>query len=102
MAAGKKKGEEIKNVISNYFKALFSTSNPPMDASEMILKGICMSLSNQKGRYLEADFTSVEIRKAIFGMGHLKAPGKDGFPAAFYQKIWVTVGKMLRMCVWRY
>ncbi|KAK2642614.1 hypothetical protein Ddye_024377 [Dipteronia dyeriana] len=26
-------------------------------------------------------------------MGPLKAPGKDGFPAAFYQKFWGTIGK---------
>lgn len=30
----------------------------------------------------------IEVRKALFSIGGLKAPGFDGFPAIFYQTYW--------------
>ncbi|KAA3473633.1 reverse transcriptase [Gossypium australe] len=34
-----------------------------------------------------------DIQKALKGMGPIKAPGFDGFPALFFQKYWHIVGK---------
>jgi hypothetical protein len=40
---------------------------------------------------LEAEFSEKEVREAIFGMKHNKAPGPDGFPAEFYQVFWSLI-----------
>jgi hypothetical protein len=36
--------------------------------------------------------TPQEIKKALFDMPTLKAPGPDGFPVLFYEKYWDIVG----------
>ncbi|CAM8888405.1 unnamed protein product [Rhodiola kirilowii] len=39
-------------------------------------------------RVLPEDISDEEVRRAVFSMNPLKAPGLDGFPALFYQKNW--------------
>jgi hypothetical protein len=34
------------------------------------------------------DYSDDEIGNALFQIGPLKAPGKDGFPARFFQRHW--------------
>ncbi|CAM8906116.1 unnamed protein product [Rhodiola kirilowii] len=37
-------------------------------------------------RGLLEDISEEEVRRAVFNMSPLKAPGVDGFPTLFYQK----------------
>nr|CAD1830576.1 unnamed protein product [Ananas comosus var. bracteatus] len=37
---------------------------------------------------LQDDFTTAEVRKAVFSSGPEKAPGPDGLPMLFYQRFW--------------
>ncbi|XP_020421299.1 uncharacterized protein LOC18774519 [Prunus persica] len=37
---------------------------------------------------LEKEIDMAEIKRSLFGIGGLKAPGVDGFPACFYQAQW--------------
>ena len=41
---------------------------------------------------LSGDFTTDEIKEAVFQMGSTMAPGSDGMNALFYQKFWHIVG----------
>ena len=41
---------------------------------------------------LFGDFTTDEIKEAVFQMGPTKAPGPDGMNALLYQKFWHIVG----------
>ena len=45
-------------------------------------------VSAEENTFLTAPFLEEEVRQAIFQMEPNKAPGPDGFPAEFYQKIW--------------
>lgn len=38
------------------------------------------------------EFTSLEVKKAIFQMNPLSSPGLDGFPFHFYQENWLAIG----------
>jgi hypothetical protein len=41
---------------------------------------------------LIAPFTTEDVKKAVFSIGDLKAPGPDGLHALFYKKFWHLVG----------
>lgn len=42
---------------------------------------------------LTKEFTEKEISDALFQIGPLKAPGRDGFPARFFQRNWGVLKK---------
>jgi hypothetical protein len=48
-------------------------------------------VSPTENKLLTASFSIKEIREAIFGLVHNKAPGPDGFSAKFYQHFWDTI-----------
>lgn len=48
--------------------------------------------SNEVNDALTKPILMEEVRKAVFQMGPLKAPGSDGFPGLFYQKYWEVIG----------
>lgn len=46
-------------------------------------------------RSLLAPFQEEEVRKALFSIGDLKAPGSDGLHAVFYKRFWDMLGDYL-------
>jgi hypothetical protein len=45
-------------------------------------------ISHDMNQMLCTDFSDEEIGNALFQIGPLKAPGRDGFPARFFQRHW--------------
>ena len=90
----------MENIIFEYFGSIFQSCNPSQGDLDNILEGIVPRLDPSLNCYLDSDFSEVEIRKATFDIGALKAPGKDGFPGIFYQKFWSIVGpNVVRACL---
>ncbi|XP_073051225.1 uncharacterized protein [Primulina eburnea] len=58
-------------------------------------KGKFPSLSEANLATLNAPVLIEEIKQALFDMEPFKAPGPDGFPAGFFQKMWPTVGQSI-------
>jgi hypothetical protein len=44
---------------------------------------------------LNAPYTREEVKKALFNIGDLKAPGPDGLHAIFFKKYWSLLGEEL-------
>ena len=78
--------EGIRSIIQKFYKDLYSTDQK---------KNSRESLNN--GSMILEDFVHYEheIRKALFCMKPLKAPGPDGFHPIFFQRSWHIVGKDL-------
>lgn len=76
-----------------------------MHSSMFIEEGGIGLVSLPKGKFpiVEANnwhaisipFTHDEIKKVIFNMALLKAPGLDGFHADFYRKTWNQVSEIV-------
>ncbi|KAK7260044.1 hypothetical protein RIF29_25766 [Crotalaria pallida] len=83
---------QLECMARNYFQSLYADHTPYV---EFCLHGAFPPLLQDQVNFLSKDVCNEEIKKAIFAMGGLKAPGKDGFQAIFYQSHWDIVGPAL-------
>ncbi|KAK3204628.1 hypothetical protein Dsin_018674 [Dipteronia sinensis] len=83
---------DLVSVITQYFERLITSSSPSQQEINNIIMDVHPSLPSQMSRHLDSPFTGEDIRITVFDMNPLKAPGKDGLPAVFYQKLWGITG----------
>ena len=57
-----------------------------------IISGIECKVTDNMNRDLTLPITDKEIRDAVFSIGADRAPGFDGFTAAFYHQFWDLIG----------
>ena len=71
-------------MITEYFQHLFSAEvNVP--AMNVITK-VKRRVTDYMNESLMAPYTEEEVRKALFSIGYLQAPGPDRLHAIFYKK----------------
>ena len=85
--------EEIQNYFNENFKSLYQSecNDVPEDLENLIEPCISMEENEELCRVPSRE----EIRKVVFEMKSLKAPGLDGFPTLFYKHYWETVGDQI-------
>jgi len=83
-------GEVMCNIVQNYFENLFSTEVGEMDNN--ILADVCRKVTPEMNVELTAPFGGEDVKKALFHIGDLKAPGPDGMHAKFYKRFWGLLG----------
>ena len=78
--------DEIIGITNSFFQHLYSCDTN-VDPSRIIplVKPLVNDDMNEE---LCKPFSEEEISDALFQIGHLKAPGPDGFPARFFQRNW--------------
>jgi hypothetical protein len=81
--------EKIEAAFIDYYRDLFSTSNPM--GLEQCLNAVGQRVTPKMNDGLIGDFTREEIKRAVDQMAPFKSPGLDGFPVSFYQKNWREV-----------
>ena len=52
-------------------------------------------VTNAMNDELNKPYTREEVKKALFNIGDLKAPGPDGLHAVFYKRFWHIIGEDL-------
>ncbi|KAL4352119.1 hypothetical protein GQ457_06G008250 [Hibiscus cannabinus] len=80
---------EICREFENHFKKLYTKEE---DIDIGILQDLIPQLiTTDINSVLCREVTEEEIKKAVFDMGTLKAPGSDGFSRIFYHTFWETI-----------
>ena len=80
----------MADLFCDYFKGLFSTSNP--SHIEEVIATIPRVVSDSMNSNLMKNFTRQEVDAALKNMAPLKAPGPDGMPPIFFQHYWDSIG----------
>ncbi|KAG8473137.1 hypothetical protein CXB51_035140 [Gossypium anomalum] len=78
-----------------FFEKLYGEIPTPMSAAPL---NIFPRISDQNFDFLNKPILNDEIKKALFDMAPLKAPGSDGYHAFFFQSQWDLVGGAV--CEW--
>ena len=76
----------LKDIAINYVQNLFS--NQHITASYANLPQMFPRLEGVVLASLNKEVSDEEVRNGLFGIGGLKTPGPDGFPALFFQNQW--------------
>lgn len=84
------KEEGIGRVAMDYFKTIFSSSQPTMIAQA--LEEFTPRVSDDMNAVLRAPYTKEEVDCALSQMHPIKALGPDGMCPLFFQSYWSTVG----------
>ena len=85
--------EDIEQYFTSKFQMLYNSSLPqiPEDINELLSP--CISEAEN------AEFSNIpeplEIKKAVWEMHPLKAPGPDGLPGLFFKHYWEIVGPQI-------
>lgn len=74
----------LKEHVNDYFNLLFAEDN--LASVDSIQFPLTPSLTERDNRNLCIPVSCYEVKKAVFSMKPLKAPGPDGFQPIFYKK----------------
>lgn len=81
----------MRILITEYFQNLF-TSEVVIPTVEVLNK-VKSRVSSYMNESLLAPYTMKEVKKVLFSIGDLKAPGSDGLRAVFYKKVLACSGR---------
>jgi hypothetical protein len=83
-----KEGDQLHNHVVDYFSILLLDTNN----NQRVLDSLHPRVTTAMNEALLAPFSAVEVKKALFDIGDLKAPGHDGLHAIFYKRFWHLLG----------
>jgi hypothetical protein len=82
--------EEIEDMAVNFYKQLFMAQDHI--SPKEVVRYVPSKVTSLMNELLDAPFTDMEVKKALFMMHPHKAPGPDGFTAGFFQRHWSLIG----------
>ena len=83
--------EEIGDIMVNYFKSLFTTSEGIVSTGTFDC--IPTMIDEEMNESLCCEFKASEVANALQQMAPLKAPGPDSMPPLFDQHFWSTINQ---------
>ncbi|CAK8538120.1 unnamed protein product [Lathyrus sativus] len=88
--------ENIKDEAIKFFKDKFTQSNSKKFRSDLALAAC---LDEEDKQFLETNFSTFDVTKAIFSCDGNKFPGVDGFNFKFIKSCWEIVGQDFSNCI---
>lgn len=82
--------DNLKAHVTGYFANLFTSEVLVPDP--VVLSHVKKSVTIEMNEALLKPYTTEEVRKALFDIGDLKAPGPDGLYSIFYKRFWPMLG----------
>ena len=82
--------EKMREMVQHYFVKLFSSQTQEVDLA--VLSDVNRRVTTDMNQFLMASFSREEVKKALFSIGDLKAPGPDGLHAVFFKRLWNMLG----------
>lgn len=82
----------IKAADSEFFSSTFNAG--PTSIEEKLFDCNYPTISSQHNQQLLAHSDFDEVKKAVFFLDNLSAPGPDGFSGCFYTSCWDIVGQI--------
>lgn len=83
--------QEMLQLLTDYYQNLFHSSAG--GRYDELLQHVTPRVTEEMNSALCKEFSDLEIKSALDGIGDLKAPGVDGMPALFYKQYWHIVGE---------
>ncbi|XP_021852418.2 uncharacterized protein [Spinacia oleracea] len=84
--------DRVSKAFLNYYKVLLgSTSDNRTPVNREVVQQGPVCMDHHKA-ILNAPYTADEVKKALFSIPGIKAPGPDGFGSYFYKDAWHIVG----------
>jgi ribonuclease HI len=82
--------DNLRPLVCDYFHGLFSSSSGVID--DGLLSSVKTLVTKNMNEFLMSPYTREDVRKALFQIGDMKAPGPDGLHAIFFKRFWHILG----------
>lgn len=83
--------DEMEKLTTSFHKELFTAEGT--SGMEDVIDKVPVKVTDAMNNQLLAPYTHEEVKKAIFQMFPIKAPGPDCYLAHFFQRHWDLVGE---------
>ena len=87
--------KDIRKEMNDFYQDLFPEEEVDLEARDLLLDQLSMSLDEQEQALCEGLLTVEECREALNGMDTRRSPGIDGLMAEFYIAFWAVLGSDL-------
>lgn len=90
--------EDLEAICLDFYKKLYEHKEVSEEAINEVLDGLLATFTCDMNMTLVKDISESELSAVVSSMAKGKAPGHNGIPIEFFQKMWRTIGNdFLRM-----
>lgn len=85
------RAEDLSKICFDFYGELYRHKEVSEEACREVFEGFMVTFTESMNENLAKEITVEELGKAVLSMAKRKAPGHDGIPMEFFQKLWQMV-----------